>query len=566
MKNFWLKSAIILTSCLAIAWADPLQTPWLAFLVACSLYGVFFSQIVDLPKKKRFIIAALWYGVIQAVQLSWLATTTYHGPFILIAYALFIFLLATQFGVFALLIQTHEKPFFYSIFLAAIWALFEWVRLFFFAGFIWNPIGLALSCHRIPLQLASFVGVYGLSFIVMMLNVLWMHIVKIRTYRLASIWLLALFGVFIVGGVQFSRGNRAFKEDKTLSVAAVQTGMEVNQKNLVVGSYDTFIHPMDQWMSHLSLLKGAEDLDVIVFPESVSLFSAYACVYPFDDVVAIFHRAFGEKVLRHLAPVSEPKFATQINQKWYVSNAFIGQSLANIFHADVILGLEDHDQASNANYNAAFHFSPNQTIPNRYEKQILVPISEYIPLQIFRQIASRYGIDEFFTPGKGSKVFQGKVPLALSICYEECFGHMMRYNKQQGAKLFINLTNDGWFPQSSLPHMHFLHARLRSVEMGIPMIRACNTGISAVIDAQGKIHGYVADRNAQGKSIQAALLTELPLANWSTIYTQYGDYGVVCFCCLIVIVKVYSEFLRKFVRDRWKKIRLEEKKSAKINF
>ena len=129
---------------------------------------------------------------------------------------------------------------------------------------------------------------------------------------------------------------------------------------------------------------------------------------------------------------------------------------------------------------------------SRYEKRILLPIAEYIPFNWVKKFALKYGIADSFTPGLEAKVFQmGRVKTGVSICYEETFGNLMRANRAKGADLLINLTNDAWYPDSRLPSVHYLHGRLRAVELGIPLLRSCNTGVTCGIDALGRTIGML---------------------------------------------------------------------------
>ncbi len=123
---------------------------------------------------------------------------------------------------------------------------------------------------------------------------------------------------------------------------------------------------------------------------------------------------------------------------------------------------------------------------------------------------------------KSRKVFASKVPLSASICYEETFSHHMRQSRQKGASMFVNLTNDNWYPNSKLPQQHFDHARLRAVENGVPMVRACNTGVTAAIDSLGRIIGQITEETRAG-----VLVAKVPLYHYSTLYSFWGDWGIV---------------------------------------
>ena len=429
--------------------------------------------------------------------------------------------------------------------MAGIWSIIEWSRLFLFAGFVWNPIGLSLSWHIVPMQIASLVGVFGMSFLVMTANLFFFNVLVNFTNKSFLIWSAAIVFPIAFGFVK--PALHVYENSQKLKIAAVQTGLSVDQKTPYFS--DAFIHPIKQWESHLNLIKDQKDLDLLVFPESVSLFSVTRSVFPIKEIGLMLDNVFGNEIFKFTPKLTDKRFALKSGKEWYVSNAFIGQTLANYFKADVVMGLEDSDKDNF--YNAAFHFSPNSTKINRYIKQVLVPVSEYLPSLGFSSIAKKYGISEFFTPGDGPKVFAGKIPLALSICYEECFGNLMRKNKQKGAKIFINVSNDAWFPNSNLPQTHFSHARLRAVEMGIPVVRACNTGVTAILDSFGKVCSKV---DKEGKGVA---FCELDCKTYPTLYSRFGDGVILLLSFACVSFYFVPIWVAKLSRFRLQKIRLE---------
>lgn len=112
----------------------------------------------------------------------------------------------------------------------------------------------------------------------------------------------------------------------------------------------------------------------------------------------------------------------------------------------------------------------------------------------------------------------------------------MRENSQKGAHLLVNLTNDGWYPRSTLPQQHLDHARLRTVENGLPLLRACNTGITTALDS----HGRTIAALDNSEEAPGALQVDVPLHRYRTLYSRTGDALIVLLSgfCLI--------FFRKF--------------------
>ena len=167
-------------------------------------------------------------------------------------------------------------------------------------------------------------------------------------------------------------------------------------------------------------------------------------------------------------------------------------------------------------------------------------MAEYIPFAFCRQLAAKYGIGGSFTPGTQAKVWQGrKCPFGVCICYEETFGDMMRDNRLLGADFLLNVTSDVWYPNSSLPQQHLDHARLRTVENGMALVRACNTGVTCVVDSLGRNVAVLGEKADQPEWVAEALKVEVPLYTYSTLYTQWGDKLIVWLCVALVLLSTY---------------------------
>jgi apolipoprotein N-acyltransferase len=156
-------------------------------------------------------------------------------------------------------------------------------------------------------------------------------------------------------------------------------------------------------------------------------------------------------------------------------------------------------------------------------------MGEYIPFEFCRKLAARYGIAGSFTPGKHAVLWScEKLPFGVSICYEETFGNLMRENREKGARFLLNLTSDAWFPLSKLPLQHYEHAKLRAVENGIPLFRACNTGVTAAVDPLGR------ERAALPEIETGALRVEMPLQHFQTFYAHFGEIPLLLACSFLL--------------------------------
>jgi len=139
--------------------------------------------------------------------------------------------------------------------------------------------------------------------------------------------------------------------------------------------------------------------------------------------------------------------------------------------------------------NSAFLLRPDGVPAGRYDKVHLVPYGEYVPLRkIFPFIGKLVvGVGDF-RPGEGFHPIRGEGwNLGVLICYEGIFPEAARAYKREGATLLVNITNDAWFGRTSAPYQHLSMTVFRAVETRLYLVRAANTGISAIVDPAGKI-------------------------------------------------------------------------------
>ena len=164
-------------------------------------------------------------------------------------------------------------------------------------------------------------------------------------------------------------------------------------------------------------------------------------------------------------------------------------------------------------------------------------MGEYIPFSFCRDLAAKYGVFGSFTPGEDVVVWgNDRCKFGVSICYEEIFGDMMRENRLHGANMLLNITSDAWFPQSKLVRQHFEHARLRTVENGVPLIRACNTGVTGCVDALGRDVALLGENDRERETLSEALYVAVPTYHYRTLYSRFGDGLIVGFSFLLTLL------------------------------
>jgi apolipoprotein N-acyltransferase len=164
-----------------------------------------------------------------------------------------------------------------------------------------------------------------------------------------------------------------------------------------------------------------------------------------------------------------------------------------------------------------------ETILAFYDKVHLVPFGEYLPLEeLLRPLGINHLVPGIWDRGAGPRLLgaPGLPPVAPLICYEAIFsGETIQPDAAERPRLFLNVTNDGWFGHTTGPYQHLAQARLRAIEEGLPMIRVANTGVSAIIDAYG--------RTLQSLPLgqEGVIDGRLPKEAASTAFALYGAWA-----------------------------------------
>lgn len=532
------------------AWVRPLGP-----IAAVISLAFFWKGMLGFAKAStRFGIALLWGTAVQMVHLSWLATGTYQGIYIYFFYFSLSLAIGAQFALVCLCVKTSSPFIFRCFFVAAVWTLLEWSRQFILTGFAFSFLGLILSGYRVPLQLASFTGMYGLSFCVILTNMIalkWMaSFNKKYFFHWILAWLLSALLPYIYGIIRLEKEDSSQKTSPILKVLVVQTAQ--HPPLLYADPLKPIHSPLEKWHQIGRLLKSfeSEKIDLIVFPEGTFSFYLNAPQYDFKEISQLFStHSLDLKLPAKGLGMPWMGFYQDKNLSYQVavSDLFILKTIAEKFQCPLLSGGNQYvsvNQNKMEVYNAAFFVLPDQWKYEVYQKQILVPGGEYLPFDWTKQIGKYFGITDSYTAGSTTKLFTVKdIPVAVSICYEETFSYLMRQMRQQGAELFINMTNDVWFPHSKLMEQQWDHARLRPVENGISLVRACNTGLSGVIDYTGKCLGVIEDERGHFEDVEKAKLFDVPVDCHKTWFVVWGNSLMASFC--LVITALYFGYCWK---------------------
>jgi apolipoprotein N-acyltransferase len=171
-------------------------------------------------------------------------------------------------------------------------------------------------------------------------------------------------------------------------------------------------------------------------------------------------------------------------------------------------------------YNSVLVIDGDGRVTGSYDKIHLVPLGEYLPFQDFLEslgMMQLTGVRGGFSVGQGPRLLTvpGAPPATPLICYEIIFPHAITEAGTRPGWL-LNLTNDAWFGSSAGPYQHFHQAQVRAVEQGLAVVRAANTGISAVIDPYGRVRAEI------GLGEKGVIDAALPEMGPQTLFSQFG--------------------------------------------
>lgn len=494
-------------------------------------FALFFRSIEGASKKRAIILSFVWFSLVQLIQLFWFVSHPYS--YIYPVWFFFSLLWGAQFAWLASHVPLNGEIGWSRRFaIAGFWVLLEWGRLFFMSGFTWNPLGLAPTGIIPFLHWTSLFGVFGLTYVGMLLNM-----TLLSEWRRGRFIAAPLIVAILVGGGSLHymiRAKESDQDSRQIKVALLQTAFPV-EETLFQSLQEMFLYVEQEWAAIFDTLARdvTSKVDLIVLPELTVPYGTYMPIFSLEEMEHRVISLLGEEGKASMPELVWP-YAFEEKGVWKVTNAFLAQTLSNYFSADLIVGFEDAERLDNGeveHYNAALLFSPYHKEPiGRYEKRVLVPMGEYIPFSFCRELCKSYGVTGSYTPGKGAKALEGYCRYGLSICYEETYGALMSESKEARADLLCNLTSDVWYPNSLLPQEHFAHARPRSVEMGLPLVRACNTGVTGAVDSLGRVIAEL-----PGEWTRSALLVDVPLYSYFTFYSLWGDTPVLIISLLSLL-------------------------------
>ncbi len=456
------------------------------------------------PKARAFLTGWISGFFWFFISLNWLAETLaeFGGiPFPLnqLVIGLMGLILALYPALFALIVSAAGPASRWSVLVyPSAWVALEFARSWVPVPFPWLLLGSAFWKYPAVAPLFAFGGVYGVSFVVVAINTsiygIAVSLMK-RDFRAAVGW--GGFTAALTGGLvlmSLLAGEKDAGEQIVVGVVqgnyAQEVKWEESYRDEVISTY------ID--LTRQAVSEGAE---LVVWPETAM---------PFYFQV-------------------EPELADRLRDLARDEGVHLvfGSPAFDIIGQELVL------------YNRAYYLSPTGQ-EGRYDKIRLVPFGEYVPFKSLLPFVDRIvpGVGEF-TAGRWTVPFDTPVRSGVLICYEVSIPSLSRREVADGADIILNITNDAWFGRSWGPYQHLAMASLRAAENGVPVVRAANTGISAIVDRRGK----------QIKRIElfekGYIVAEVQTRTEPTFYTRWGNL-IVYLSVIVILFTVFRKLAKRF--------------------
>jgi len=369
-----------------------------------------------------------------------------------------------------------------------LWVALELGQTYIISGFPWELLGNGLYLYPRLLQLADITGVYGLSFLVVLVNVsLYLLCCPPRgkglTWRQAAAVGLVLALWIGYGGYRLGQVDALMAASPKIKVAVVQGNMKQGEK----WKKEMVQTTLNRYGELTRKVQGAR---LIIWPETAAPF-----LY-----------------------VRTPDLAAEV------------QKIARDSGGYLLFGSPAYEMTPQGEfyYNRAYLLNPQAEAIGSYDKAHLVPYGEYVPLRRFFPFIGKMVpmVGDFAEGPVGATVSLPEGALGPLVCYESIFPNLARAQVANGARLLVNITNDAWFGKTSAAYQHLSMAVLRAVEHHVCLARAANTGISAFIDGAGRLLW------TSGINVPEAHALELAWLPGGSLYTRIGD--LFAWACVII--------------------------------
>ena len=449
--------------------------------------------------------AGFWLGIANGLTfylglLSWIFYVTYVYGKLPLPLALGVLLLLAGYlsiyrGLWAWGVVWAEKRGVNLLWFAPTWwVVMEFVQGYPISSFPWELLGHGLYQQTSLLQAADLIGTYGLSFLVVLVNISLVVILSPaprgrHAGRLATLTFLVIILAAWLGYGHYRQGvvAEAIAASPKIKTAVIQGNIKQGEKwdpRIVQATLETYARLTRQTLAEAKATGDSDAPPLVIWPETAAPF--------------FFNHNPGQDTPLDLLVKDIAR-----ENKCYL-----------LFGAPAS---EDRPEGELL-YNRAYLLNPKGEVVGHYDKSHLVPWGEYVPLQkVFFFIQKMVPqIGDFVEGPVGATLSLPQGKIGVLICYESIFEYLSRAQVKNGAHLLVNITNDAWFGRTSAPYQHMSMAVLRAAENRVSLARAANTGISTFIGGDGRILWTSPLEEEAGQAM------ELPWLPGGTFYTYYG--------------------------------------------
>jgi apolipoprotein N-acyltransferase len=484
----------VLSGILLVLAQPPISLSFLAFF---ALIPLFYSQ--NSVSLRRSFAAGWVTGIVSSTGLLYwiiVAVNKYGGINIylsLLILALLIVYVALYTGCFSLTISFLEKRFSVPFYFSAppVWVLLEYLRGTLITGFPWSYLSHSQHNFLPFIQVISITGAYFISFLIVAVNAVVFTLWKRQ--KASSVYIAAL-SILVISSLVYGFNQMGKKDPEGLKATIIQGNVSQDMK------WDEAFKLKTVRTYYQKTVEGAGNADLIVWPETAMPF--------------IFDR--------------------EVNINGYI------KALPAITGSNLLFGTISRDRQGRF-YNTAYIYGKSGQELGQYSKGHLVPFGEYTPLRVYLPFLEKLSVQmgEFFPGQSHGPIQTGAGNVGILICYEGIFPYITNETVRKGAQVLVNITNDAWYDRTSAPYQHLAFYVFRAIESDRYVLRAANTGISAIIDPRGRIHGATPifeERVVKGR---------YAIKDSQTLYVRYGDYFVLLSALFLAGVVTGGIILRR---------------------
>lgn len=511
-------SGLLSGFCMAFPSAFTALLEWICFVPTAL---VFYAAVEEKTKLRsaywgsfwliysQHIIVYHWFISFYPLEHTGMSKISAAGVVIVAIFGLSLLaaIFGGAFGLLAVLVSrtklARKLPILLPLAAASAYVLNEWFRTQFWFGVPWGRLPLGQLADGVPFTAlsASLLGSYFVTFLILLVSFLLAQALYLGKLKLRAILAVSLAAANLICGIVLYLIPNG--EEDIIRVAAIQGNISSREK------WDENVSSLEVH-TELTREAAAAGADLIVWAESVFEYPSYGYINQITDICIEYD-------------------------------------------TNVLFGCFDHDEDFAPRNILRLIDSKGELSETIYIKRHLVPFGEYVPMRkfvmtVFPPLAEIGMLSKDLVFGEGSEVFAiehngRQVDLGGLICFDSIYESLAYSSASDGADILCVSTNDSWFEDSRAVYMHCAQSRLRAIETGLPVVRAANTGISAIITKDGEV------LESLEPLIDGYIISDIPIDD-SNVNSRIGNAAFLTLCASFLIALTVSEIAVSFRKKR----------------